>query len=672
MKTFQPVVLTTLLALFGFQNTAFAQINNECAGAEEILDVENFCSPFAAGNTFFATASPVPKPPCFPNATHDIWFSFTAIAADVNITINGSSTTPGGTLGRPSVALYSGICPDQLNLLGCEHDNQFDIAELEVSGLTPGETYFIRVDGSFPGSFQYCIRNYSTVGNLSGDCPTATVLCDKQSFTVNALSGAGNNQFELDSADCFIQPGIPPIGLETNSSWFVWTAATSGPLEFTLTPNNPNDDLDFVVYQLPNGPGDCSNKIIERCMAAGDFLSNSPCMGPTGLSASATDISQLPGCAPGEDNFLAPLDMVAGTTYALVVNNFSASGSGFQVEWGTTDTAEFKGPEVGFIDNKSDKPICLGEEITFTDTTLFAGGSIVGWEWNFGKDALPATADGQGPQTVQYTSEGIKTVTLVVETDQGCKVTVTRSVEVEFCCALSAAVAVSPGCAPADNGATATANTENALEPITYNWSNGQTDTSATNLTAGNYTLIVQDANDCADTVTFTVNPAVVTYAGPNDTLVLANQPVTLTVTSTDPNIQVEWTGGDAPQTGVSIEVSHTDTTVYYINAVSGDCVFADTVIIAIQPERFIMPNAFTPNGDGDNDSFYPLAAGVEVFEFYVWSRWGDLVYDDPKKGWNGEHNGQPAPTDIYVYRIAYRRLDGTEMMQKGDVVLLR
>lgn len=667
MKTFLPVSAALAFVLFCLPRMAFSQINDNCTGAAEIFDVENFCSPFAAGNTFFATPSPVPKPPCFTSANRDIWFFFTAVATDVNITINGSSVSPGGTLGRPSVALYSGSCPDQLTLIGCEHDSQFDIAELQVSGLTPGETYYIRVDGSFPGTFQYCIRNYFTVGTLSGDCPTSTVLCDQQPFTVPAITGPGNDNTEMDGADCFT--GL--TGIETQAAWFVWTAATSGPLEFTLTPNNPNDDLDFVVYRLPNGPGDCDTKIVERCMAAGDFTSNSTCMGPTGLSASATDISQPPGCLPGEDNFLAPLDMVAGVTYALAVNNFTNSGSGFQIEWGGAGNAEFKGPDAGFTDDKDGQPVCLGEVITFTDTTLFPGGTITGWEWNFGKDAVPATAATQGPHTVQYSSEGTKTVTLAVETAEGCIVTVTGTIEVDFCCALSAEVSVSPGCAPEDSGATASASLENALAPLTFTWSNGQSDSSATNLAAGTYTLVVEDVNECADTVTFSVNPALITYAGPNDTLILAGQPVTLNVSSSDPNLMVTWSGG-ASDTGPSIQVSPTDSTLYLIEAVSGDCLFSDSVLVAIQPERFAMPNAFTPNGDGDNDAFYPVASGVEIFTFQIWSRWGELVYDDPTKGWDGTHNGNASPSDTYVYRVAYRRLGGEELIEKGEVALLR
>ncbi len=95
-------------------------------------------------------------------------------------------------------------------------------------------------------------------------------------------------------------------------------------------------------------------------------------------------------------------------------------------------------------------------------------------------------------------------------------------------------------------------------------------------------------------------------------------------------------------------------------------------MVVAVLKERFNMPNAFTPNGDNANDAFYPAAVGVDILEFQVWSRWGKLVHDDPANGWDGTVNGSEAPTDIYVYRVRYRRIDGQELMQKGDVALLR
>ncbi len=431
MTTIRLRFFLVLLPLFsGF--SAFGQFNNECSTATLILNPENFCSLAGAGTTVGATSSNVPASACFGANGQDVWYSFVAIASEVTVIIRGFTfDNPGGSLLLPTMSLYSGPC-GSLTELDCTSDLFFsNIVELSASGLTPGETYYFRVAGAIGGTFQYCIRNYFFSGTLSGDCPTAVVLCDKSPFNVEALTGAGDDPTELDDAPCFND-----FGAETNSTWYVFTAANNGTLTFTLTPNNATDDLDFVVYRLPNGPGNCANKSLLRCMAAGDVFFPSPCMGPTGLSSGSTDISEESNCDGSQDNFLAPLNMVAGTTYALAVNNFTSSGNGFQIEWGGTGL--FAGPKAGFTSSEPDSTICLGETITFTDTSMINNASITGWHWNFGVDAQPATAETRGPHTVNYTTAGTKIVSLQIKTSTGCDVTVTRTFVVDTCCGLMA------------------------------------------------------------------------------------------------------------------------------------------------------------------------------------------------------------------------------------------
>ena len=424
------IFLVFLPLFFGF--SVFAQLNDECSTAILISQPENFCSAIGAGTTVGATASNLPSSACFGTNNEDVWFSFVAVASEVTVIIRGLTfDTPGGTLLLPAVSLYSGSC-NTLTELACQSDLFFtNIVELSSSGLTPGETYYFRVQGAAAGTFQYCIRNYFFNGTLSGDCPTAVILCDKSPFTVQALNGAGNDPTELDDAPC-----LNGFGAETNSTWYVFTAANNGTLEFILTPNNATDDLDFVLYRLPNGLGDCAGKSVVRCMASGDVFFPSPCMGPTGLNSSSTDISEPAGCGPGQDNFLAALHMVAGTTYALAVNNFTSSGNGFQIAWG--GTGQFEGPKAGFISNKADSRLCLGDSIVFTDTSTVLGGTIAAWHWNFGVDAQPDTANTPGPHTVHYATAGSKIVSLRVESSTGCEVTVTRTFVVDTCCGVSA------------------------------------------------------------------------------------------------------------------------------------------------------------------------------------------------------------------------------------------
>ncbi|MEK7253353.1 MAG: T9SS type A sorting domain-containing protein, partial [Bacteroidota bacterium] len=125
---------------------------------------------------------------------------------------------------------------------------------------------------------------------------------------------------------------------ESHSAWFKWKIKTGGSLAFTLLPLDEKDDIDFVLFRLPNSWDDCASKVEVRCMASGENLgeadatSSIPCTGATGLSALANDVAEKQGCQAGDDNFLVPVQAQAGETYALFVNNY-ASNKGFLLEF---------------------------------------------------------------------------------------------------------------------------------------------------------------------------------------------------------------------------------------------------------------------------------------------------------------------------------------------------
>lgn len=78
--------------------------------------------------------------------------------------------------------------------------------------------------------------------------------------------------------------------------------------------------------------------------------------------------------------------------------------------------------------------------------------------------------------------------------------------------------------------------------------------------------------------------------------------------------------------------------------------IFVDVDIIA---SPFNMPNAFTPNGDGLNDTFYPLTGGLaEVSSFKVYNRWGELLHDDADNAWDGTKGGKLQPADTYIFYV--------------------
>jgi len=95
---------------------------------------------------------------------------------------------------------------------------------------------------------------------------------------------------------------------------------------------------------------------------------------------------------------------------------------------------------------------------------------------------------------------------------------------------------------------------------------------------------------------------------------------------------------------------------VYYQVVVSDGygCIDTATVNVLVYNSLYAIPQLFTPNGDGANDTFkvYHTEGGVEVLTFNIYNRWGQLVYEneDGKAEWDGTQNGQAAPSDVYVY----------------------
>lgn len=91
-----------------------------------------------------------------------------------------------------------------------------------------------------------------------------------------------------------------------------------------------------------------------------------------------------------------------------------------------------------------------------------------------------------------------------------------------------------------------------------------------------------------------------------------------------------------------------------------------------------MMPNAFTPNGDGHNDYFKPhLDIGQTIMSFEVYDRYGSVVFGNyvgvPSPGWNGNYkNGRKADAGVYMYLLQYRCSDGKVYQRKGDLTLYR
>ena len=99
------------------------------------------------------------------------------------------------------------------------------------------------------------------------------------------------------------------------------------------------------------------------------------------------------------------------------------------------------------------------------------------------------------------------------------------------------------------------------------------------------------------------------------------------------------------------------------------------TVQVSNPAELVVIPNAFTPNGDGLNDVFIPKIKAVSTFTMDIFNTWGERIYSTvgiESKGWDGTYRGQVLPAGNYLYRITYSSTDGSQFEKTGGISLIR
>jgi gliding motility-associated-like protein len=108
----------------------------------------------------------------------------------------------------------------------------------------------------------------------------------------------------------------------------------------------------------------------------------------------------------------------------------------------------------------------------------------------------------------------------------------------------------------------------------------------------------------------------------------------------------------------------------------STGCAIADTVTVFVDIfcGEVFLPNAFSPNGDNQNDVLYVRGACIKDLDFSIYNRWGEQVFHstDVAVGWNGTWRGVACENAVFTYLIKATLLDGTEKVLKGNVSLIK
>ena len=101
------------------------------------------------------------------------------------------------------------------------------------------------------------------------------------------------------------------------------------------------------------------------------------------------------------------------------------------------------------------------------------------------------------------------------------------------------------------------------------------------------------------------------------------------------------------------------------------------THTIIIHPHfHFYIPNAFTPNGDNENDVFIGKGEGIADYQLTVFNRWGGVIFysNNIEEGWDGipKSASEISPIGAYSYKVDVTDLLGKKHTYTGEVSLLR
>ena len=345
---------------------------------------------------------------------------------------------------------------------------------------------------------------------LEQDCFNAINVCTDSYVQENSYSGYGT-QNELDASASCLGNG------EMNSVWYIFNVTQNGELLFQLDPLNPNDDYDYAVFSM-NSTGcseimDGSNTPI-RC----NYSSQS---GSTGLSQGASNTT----AGTGQSNQCSPIPVLSGETYAVLVSNFTASNSGYSLQFSGTSSiideepAEVLSVDLGGLCNPQKIWINLNEDVDCgtiandgSDFTV-SGPEPVNVELANGvecgqdgfSDRLKLKFENKigtiGTYTIHVQS-GTDGNSLLDRCGNENPESVFATFEVEF---IGPDGEISdlqnPNCG--DNDGWIQASITNGMAPYTYEWNPDSLDPVLFNdeLGPGYYSITVTDANGCEDKV---------------------------------------------------------------------------------------------------------------------------------------------------------------------------
>lgn len=687
--------------------------NDDPCNAITLNVPENGSCNFQTFTNQSATGSNVPSPGCAAYGGGDVWFKLT-VPCTGSIILDSRQ----GVLTDGGMAIYSGTC-DNLTFIECDDDDSPNglMPRIVRTGLVPGSTLWIRFfefGNDNNGTFDIC-ASIPPPPPPASSCATAQPFCTSTSpYTVPNITG----QPSLGGGGAYGCLFTTP-----NPTFYYLQIQNSGNIDITISQTSTTGqalDVDFIVWGPFNSLGasctgisaanivDCSYSIANVEVAnipnavAGQFylflvtnFSNNPgtityqqtggtgasncsiictlnasnngpiCVGST-VNLSASNVTNATYVWSGPNCFSSTLQNPTGVAVPSTPGQYTytviATGPDGITCTDTTIVTVNPRPSIG-----ADTSIlrCAGSPINLT--TLYNTATLTPvWTLNGVVVNNPAAVTASGNYR------------LIVTNSTGCRDTAFANITLSTVTADASAVEI-----PCTQTGRITVSNVTGIRPYQYSISRNPGVFQTSNqfiAPAGTYTITTRDSLGCitTDVVTVTVSPLFTVSAGP-DISIFSGDEAQVFGSSSEPTTSILWSPATnlSSATTINVIAKPTSTTLYTLSATNGlGCIATDDVVITIIPYCVRVKNAFTPNGDGNNDLWqvYDDFGCLRNITVQVFNRYGNKVFEsrDYRNNWNGTFSGKPVPDATYYAVLNFTLITGRVVTVKTDLTIIR
>ena len=324
----------------------------------------------------------------------------------------------------------------------------------------------------------------------------------------------------------------------------------------------------------------------------------------------------------------------------------------------------------------SANPVCIEQTTTIlADVNGGYTGNTLTYAWSNG-----------GPNAASNTQTYTETTTVSLLVDDGCSDPQTQSIEITVFPRFDFVTTTSDTLCPGEEGFIELAISPAGSYDVTWNGEVGADDFYST-LVGVFVDIAITDNNGCERDTTISVPAYSAPFASfsitPDELCVPFEDMGNIEFTNSSLNaLSGTWYFGDdaseALVVGQSTIHAYSDPGQYTVSLSvesEGGCTDSTSVALCIQPQNPVfVPDIFSPNEDGKNDTLYVRGLFLSRIEFRVYNRWGEVVFEtnSPSIGWDGQLRGVPAPSGSYYYTLSAIAGGATKIERVGEVVLIR